>query len=56
MNDFSIIKIDTNALIHNLHRIRELVGQSRVLAMVKANAYGHGLLNTVSALSYHIDL
>jgi alanine racemase len=43
--------IDTRALRHNLARIRERTGRARVMAVVKANAYGHGLVPTALALS-----
>jgi alanine racemase len=43
--------IDTRALRHNLGRIRERTGRARVMAVVKANAYGHGLVPTALALS-----
>ncbi len=42
--------IDRRALRHNLQRIRNLAPQSRVVAVVKANAYGHGLLETAQSL------
>ena len=42
--------IDTRALRHNLARIRERAGSARVMAVVKANAYGHGLVPTALAL------
>jgi alanine racemase len=42
--------VDAAALKHNLSRIRELAPGSRVLAVIKANAYGHGLLTTAAAL------
>lgn len=35
--------IDIDALHHNLKRVHELVPSPKVVAMVKANAYGHGL-------------
>lgn len=38
-------EIDSAALIHNIHQFRKLIGEKRrFLAMVKANAYGHGIL------------
>jgi alanine racemase len=38
------IEIDENALIHNLELFRKTVGEeTSLLAVVKANAYGHGL-------------
>jgi alanine racemase len=43
--------IDLAALRHNLARVRELAPRSRVMAVVKANAYGHGLAVTAQALS-----
>lgn len=35
--------VDLQALRHNLERARALAGPARVWAVVKANAYGHGL-------------
>ncbi len=37
------VLISLPALRHNLQRVRETVPQSRILAAVKANGYGHGL-------------
>lgn len=42
--------IDRGALRHNLQRIRHVAPQSRVVAVVKANAYGHGLLEAAHSL------
>lgn len=36
-------RLDVGALRHNLARVRACAPQSRVMAVVKANAYGHGL-------------
>jgi alanine racemase len=39
------VEIDSSALTHNIHQFRKQVGEKRkFLAMVKANAYGHGIL------------
>lgn len=35
--------IDKQALIDNVKHIRSLVPNSKIIAVVKANAYGHGL-------------
>ena len=35
--------IHTDALTHNLQRCRQAAGESKVWAVVKANAYGHGI-------------
>lgn len=41
--------INRRALRHNLQRIRTLAPQSRLVAIVKANAYGHGLIESAHA-------
>jgi alanine racemase len=43
--------VDTTALRHNLGRVRELAPRSKVLAVIKANAYGHGIVPTAVALA-----
>ncbi|MFB2579516.1 alanine racemase [Acinetobacter sp. c2-A9] len=43
------ICIDYTALQHNLQRVRQLAPTSQVVAMVKANAYGHGVENVLDA-------
>jgi len=42
--------IDTQALRHNLNVIRERAGRANVIAVVKANAYGHGLVSAALAI------
>jgi alanine racemase len=42
-------RIDLAALTHNLDRARALAGDSRVMAVVKADGYGHGLARCVRA-------
>jgi len=37
------ILLKSDALRHNLQRVRELMPRSKIWAVVKANAYGHGL-------------
>ena len=43
--------IDSAALRHNLGAIRAYAPRSKVMAVVKANAYGHGLVSTALALA-----
>jgi alanine racemase len=43
--------IDTAALRHNLGTIRAYAPGARIMAVVKANAYGHGLVSTALALA-----
>ena len=43
--------IDSGALRHNLAAVRRIAPDSRVLAVIKANAYGHGMLAVARALA-----
>jgi alanine racemase len=43
--------VDTAALRHNLDRVRATAPASRVMAVIKANAYGHGLVPAAKALA-----
>ena len=43
--------INLNALQHNLVRVRQAAPNSKVLAVIKANAYGHGLLQVADGLN-----
>jgi alanine racemase len=43
--------VDTAALRHNLGTIRAYAPRAKVMAVVKANAYGHGLVSTALALA-----
>lgn len=45
------MKIDLLALQHNLQRVRELAPDRSLIAMVKANAYGHGIVRVAHALT-----
>jgi alanine racemase len=44
-------EIDRAALRHNARVVRERIGSSEMLAVVKANAYGHGLPGVAQALA-----
>jgi alanine racemase len=44
------VHINREALQHNLERVRFFAPGRRVIAVIKANAYGHGLLNCASGL------
>lgn len=44
------VELNLSALRHNVKRIREIAPQAKILAMVKANAYGHGLVPIAQAL------
>lgn len=47
--------IDTDALASNLAVVRKRVGRRKILAMVKANAYGHGMVG-VSRVLQHVGV
>jgi alanine racemase len=42
--------VDTGALRHNLQTVRNFAPHSRVMAVIKANGYGHGLVSVARAL------
>ena len=47
----SRVVIDKQALKHNLQRVRELAPHSKIMAIIKADAYGHGLVRVANTLS-----
>jgi alanine racemase len=49
-------EIDRSALRHNANIVRERVGSAEVLAVIKANAYGHGLMGVAEALAGQAQL
>jgi len=46
----TVAEVDLDALLHNLEETRLLCPQTRILAVVKANAYGHGAVPVTVAL------
>ncbi|MGH9749368.1 MAG: alanine racemase [Candidatus Polarisedimenticolia bacterium] len=44
-------EIDRDALHHNLRQVRERIGDRRILAVVKADAYGHGAVGVARSLA-----
>jgi len=49
-------EIDRAALRHNAKIVRDRIGSAEMLAVVKANAYGHGLLGVAQALAEDAQL
>jgi alanine racemase len=47
--------VDAGALRHNLQTARRWAPMSRVMAVIKANAYGHGLIAVARALEHSAD-
>jgi alanine racemase len=55
MSRTTVATIHLGALRHNLARIRELAAPAKVMAVVKADAYGHGLERVARALDNDAD-
>ena len=52
----TIVEISKSALLHNIAQFRLLAGQqAKLIATVKANAYGHGLLEVASVIQDEVD-
>ncbi len=43
--------IDLSALQHNFNKVKEYAPDSRVMAVIKANAYGHGIREVATSLA-----
>ncbi|MGV8948363.1 MAG: alanine racemase [Candidatus Paracaedibacter sp.] len=56
MSRTAVAILSTENLLHNLKVIKEKASQSKVIAMVKANAYGHGLRSVSARLEKHVDM
>jgi len=48
----SRVVIDKQALKHNLRRVKELAPNSKIMAVIKADAYGHGIVRVAQTLSH----
>lgn len=47
----SRVVVDKQALRHNLQRVKQLAPNSRIMAIIKADAYGHGIVRVAKTLS-----
>lgn len=50
-----LANLSTKNLLHNLQVIKQVANKSKIIAMVKANAYGHGLRSVSLCLQQEID-
>lgn len=50
MKSFPVARINLAALRHNLDRVKQFAPTSRVMSVIKADAYGHGVLSVAQAL------
>ena len=46
----NVVTIDQVALAHNLRQVKKLAPNSKVLAMIKSDGYGHGAVAVANAL------
>lgn len=49
-------EIDGNALRRNARAVRERIGSAELLAVVKANGYGHGMVGVAQALANDVQM
>ena len=49
------VTIDLKALTDNAQALRKQAGNRKFMAVVKADAYGHGATECADALSEHVD-
>lgn len=49
------IEIDLEALTHNLSVVRQYANNAKIIAVIKANAYGHGMLAIAQQLENKVD-
>ena len=47
--------IDLTALRHNLQQVKTCAPKSRIMAVIKANAYGHGAVRVANTLEAFVD-
>ena len=55
MNRHSRAIIDLQALRHNYRYLKQIAGDNRLIAVVKADAYGHGASEVAEALTDDVD-
>ncbi len=47
--------LSTSNLLHNLQEIKNITKKSKIMVMLKANAYGHGIRSTAIRLDGNVD-
>ena len=50
------VEVDHSALRHNLKAVQKMAGKAGIMAVVKANGYGHGLNEVSSTLSPGVEV
>lgn len=51
MSRYPFARIDLEALKHNLQQVRQYAPNSKVMSVIKADAYGHGVIQIAKALT-----
>jgi len=49
------VELDAAALLHNAKKVRDYAPKSKVVAVIKANAYGHGAIKVAQILEPKVD-
>ena len=52
MTPAAYVKLDLQAAQHNLAQVRRYAPDNKIMAVIKANAYGHGMLRIAQALDH----
>ncbi|MFI3220620.1 MAG: alanine racemase, partial [Methylococcales bacterium] len=47
--------LNMEAVTHNMQKVREYAPNSKIMAVIKANAYGHGALRLAHFLEEEVD-
>lgn len=56
MSRTAVAILSTENLIHNVNIIKKKIGNSKIIGMLKANAYGHGLRSMALRLEQKVDM
>lgn len=57
VHDKTWVEINKNALLHNIASVKtQLTSGVKVIGVIKANAYGHGLIEVGRSIEKHVDL
>ena len=51
----TIAILSSENLVHNINKIKDLSHNKSIMAIVKANAYGHGIRSTALRIEKHVD-
>ena len=55
MTDTAVAVIRPDAVRHNLNRLRSAAPGCRIMAVIKANAYGHGMRRIAKLIADDVD-